>query len=186
MKYLNYLYGLLILLVIGGGIWAIVSWRNSEGADNVTINPAQVREIKQMASQCSMEVYDDVPIRASIGSRHMFARMSVKGSVNFNLDNADISLSGDTIFVKLPKEKIRVLESTDPDSYQVIDTWNTKLLGSDNFTADEENKIKEKIRQAWVKRIYANGTVRRARKEAKSNLQTLLQTAFGRTVIVTD
>ncbi len=184
MKALRILYVCLALAVAGLLVWFVIAIKKSPDADRVKIKDSRVENIKSMADLCSMEIYRDIPIKASIGTRHLFARMSVRGSISYDLDAADIDTTGDTIVITLPKEKVEFLESTDPDSYQIIDVWNDHFLGSVEFTAAEENAIKEKYRQSLVNTLYRDGTVGRARKEATENLKSLASALYNQTVIV--
>lgn len=88
--------------------------------------------------------------------------------------------------MQLPPEKVEILESTDKDSYIVIDTWNDRFMGSGSFTTAEENKIKEKVKQNAIKSIYRKGYVKRARAEAAENLTAMLSALTSKPVVVTD
>ncbi len=134
----------------------------------------------------SVEIYDDVPVKGNLGSKHIFAKTTLNGSISFDLENIQMTESGDTLNIILPKEIVDVYESTDPGSYRVIDTWNDSYFGSSNFSNSEENSIKAKARENYVKEIYKKGYVERARMEAVDNLTTLLTGLTGKTVIVND
>ena len=178
---------LIILSAILGGLAAGAAWFFiTRDSDSVNIHDATLKEVRSMVRLCSMEIYEDVPVKASIGSRHIFARVTLTGSISFDLEKIGIENKGDTLYVELPPETVEILESTGKDSYIVIDTWNDKIMGSSRFTAAEENKIKEKIRQNAVKNIYRKGYVKRARAEAVTNLTAMLSAFTGKTVIVTD
>ena len=109
-----------------------------------------------------------------------------RGPDLFDPDSIARDSRGDTLVVTLPREIVEIHESTEPDSYEVIDTWNDRFLGSDKFTAAEENEIKRKAVANYRRRIYAKGYVKRARAEARQNLQALLAATTGRPVIVID
>lgn len=180
------IYSIIILLVLGAAAVVDYMWYSAPEASRVTVHEAKITDVSPMLRLCSVEIYDDVPIKATIGSRHIFARVALNGSVSFDLDNIEMTQQGDTINVTLPREIVEIYESTDPGAYQVIDTWNDSFMGSSNFTADEENKIKGKIRDSYRRAIYTNGYVERARKEAVTNLTAMLHGLTGKTVIVTD
>lgn len=150
------------------------------------IMDSTVKEIKSMVKLCSADIYEEVPIKASIGNRHIFARVTLKGTISFDIERLDIDQEGDTLHVALPPEEIEILESTDKDSYIVIDTWSDKLMGNSRFTTEEENKIKEKVKQNAIKNIYAKGYVRQARAEAAANLGNMISTLTTKPVKVTD
>lgn len=172
----------LVLACAGVAVW----WKMSPDVDRVTMRDARATDIKSMVRLCSVEIYEDYPIKASIGSRHFFARETLNGTISFDLDSLRSETRGDTLVVTLPREIVEIHESTEPNAYEVIDTWNDRLLGSDKFTVKEENEIKRKAVANYRRRIYAKGYVRRARAEAVANLRAMLAAATGRPVIVTD
>lgn len=173
---------LAVAAVAGLGYW----WYMSPDADNVKIHNASIREVKDMVKLCSMEIYDEVPVSGSVGPRHLFAKMQLKGNVSFDLEKIDADLSADTVRIALPPEEVEVFESTDDGSYVVIDTWNDQFLGSDHFSTAEENSMKAKVRANWMRRIYRNGSVARARAEAVQNLSSMLSGLLHKPVVVTD
>ena len=164
------------LLIAGGIIWA-VSWyaNRKEEVPVAKIEPARILDIRPMVKLCTVEIYEDIPIKAHIGKRHIFAKAALRGNVSFDLEKTESHWRGDTLFVTLPPEKVEIYESTEPGSYKVIDTWNDRLLGSSNFTTAEENEIKRKVVDAWRDGIYSRGYVKRARREAAANLETMLR-----------
>lgn len=186
MKIFSTLRSLAILaaVILIGGLAAW--WALSPKASNVTMHDAVISDISPMVRLCSVDIYEDLPIKASIGPRHIFARTTVNGSITFDLENLQIDQQGDTILVTLPRETVEIYESTEPGSYIVIDTWNDNIFGSDNITAVEENKIKAKVRENFRRKIYAKGYVKRARAEAVTNLSGMLSGLTGKTVIVND
>ncbi len=189
MKIMN-LYKWLIaaaLVVIAAlGIWFAIEYHNAPEVERTNIRPGKIADIQSMAQLCTVDFYEDFPMRGHIGPKHMFARIAMTGSISFNLDSLDIEERGDTLVVTLPPEIVTAMESTEPGAYEVIDTWNDSFMGSSKFTTAEENAIKSKAWLQFIRRIYAKGYVRRARAEAVANLRTLLSAATGRPVEVTD
>ncbi|MDE5868861.1 MAG: DUF4230 domain-containing protein [Muribaculaceae bacterium] len=174
LKWATLLLGLLLLT--GGIIWFVI-WFNKSGEEVpvAKIEEAKVIDIRPMVKLCSVELSEDVPVRGDIGTRHLFARATLKGTISFDLEKAASTWEGDTLVVILPPEIVSVYESTDPNSYKVIDLWNDKFLGSSNFTVAEENKIKRQAVEAWRDTIYSRGYVERARSEAVRNLGMMLR-----------
>lgn len=178
---------LLIVLIVVAGVAGLAIWlKSSPETDSARIEDARIKDVRSLAQLCAMEIYEEIPIKAHIGTRHLFARQRLRGSISFDIDKLVIDASGDTVREALPPETVEIYESTEPDSYKVIDTWNTRFLGSDKFTAAEENSIKAKAREQWIKRQYASGTVRRARAEATVNLRDMLSTIYQKPAIVFD
>lgn len=187
MKALKTFITLVIIAIIAGAAyWAYQKYTSAPEASHITMEEAKITDVTPMLRLCSVEIYDDVPVKGNIGSKHIFAKTTLNGSISFDLENIQTTESGDTLTIILPKEIVDVYESTDPGSYRVIDTWNDSFMGSSNFTNAEENSIKAKVRENYVKNIYKKGYVERARKEAVDNLTTLLTGLTGKTVIVND
>lgn len=177
----------LIILVVAGAIaYLCYRWYDSPEASDITIESAKITDVKPLLRLCTVEIYDEVPIKAAIGPRHIFAKTSLNGSISFDLENISYDETPDTIRMILPREIIDIYESTDPGAYKVYDRWNDNLFGSSHFTATEENKIKMKVRDNYRKSIYRRGLVKRARKEATDALTDMLSSITGKTVIVTD
>lgn len=182
------IFPIIAAAILLGGILLIVSLnrKSSQQSGDLTIDGAMVKEVESMVRLCSMDIYEETPVKATIGNRHLFGRITLKGSITFDLERIVLKMSGDTLRVQLPPEKVEILESTDKDSYIVIDTWNDRFMGSGSFTTAEENKIKEKVKQNAIKSIYRKGYVKRARAEAAENLSAMLSALTSKPVLVTD
>lgn len=177
---------IIIFLIVAAAVGLAVWWKMSPEPDRVRLDAAKIADIRSMVELCSMEIYEDYPVKASIGPRHFFARETLRSSISFDLERLGVEERGDTLVVTLPPEIIEIRESTEPDSYRVIDTWSDRFLGSSTFTVREENEIKRKALAGYRRRIYARGYVARARAEAASSLRSMLSAATRRPVTVVD
>lgn len=187
MKVAELLRLAVVSVAVLGLVYVVYEWYGSHGEeDDVRMQRATVSKVQDMVKLCSMEIYDEVPVKGRVGTRHLFGRMLLKASINFDIENLEIDASGDTLRVTLPAEEVQVLESTDDNAYMVIDTWNDRFMGSDTFTAAEENSMKAKVRANWVRGLYSGGTITRARAEAVDNLGNMLSKLLRRPVVVTD
>ena len=175
---------LIVLAAAGCGYW----WWINKPADvsNVEVEEAKITDISPMLRLCAVEIFDEVPIKGTIGTRHLVAKAALNGSISFDLASIETVESNDSLFVTLPREIVEIFESTEPGSYKVIDTWNDSFFGSSNFTTAEENKIKANAREDYRRNIYEKGYVSRARAEATANLTGLLSSVTGKAVVVTD
>lgn len=173
---------LLAAIITVAAVWYMMS----PESDEVEIHEATVTDIKSMVRLCSMDIYQETPVKASIGHRHIFGRITLKGSVTFDIEQLTFDSAGDTLRVMLPPETIEILESTDRNAYTVIDTWDDRNNGRALFTTAEENKIKEQVKRNAIKNLYRKGFVRQARAEATGNLARMLSAMTSQPVIVTD
>lgn len=169
-------------LIGAAALW----WSRSPKASRINTSEALISDISSMVRLCTLDIYEDIPVKGSIGPKHIFGRITVNGSIGFDLENIQATERNDSILVTLPPEIVEIYESTTPESYQVIDTWNDNILGSDHFSTAEENSIKALVRDNFRRNIYRKGHVKRARAEAVANLTAMLSATTGKTVIVSD
>ena len=81
---------------------------------------------------------------------------------------------------------MELLESTLDGSFRVIDTWNTDLFSSPALSNSEETEIKRIARAKAIASMYADGTVAKARNEAKQRLSEFMRIVYHLPVIVND
>lgn len=187
MKILRYIIPVILIAAAVGAVAWYARGRYADPAPSrVEIQPARIADIQAMLRLCSLELYEEVPVRASIGHRHLFATAALNASISFDLEKMQVEESADTLAVVLPPEIVEIYESADAGAYRVVDTWNDRLLGSSHFTAAEENAIKRRAVASVRRSIYSRGHVARARREAAANLRTMLATLTPKTVVVTD
>lgn len=178
------LFALVTALVLGAGIWW---WHASRsGEDDISVRGASTVDMRPLVQLCTTEIYEDVPLKYRIGTKHLVARQLQQGTVSFDLEGLDVDMSADTLTLVLPAEIVEIYESTEPNAYEVYDTWNDELFGSNNLTVREENKIKASARRDAVRRQYANGTVAHARKEAAGSLKIYMEMLYRKPVRVVD
>lgn len=185
MKKLYLILSLTVAVVLT--VAAVIAWRawtTSPEADRVKLTPARVSEIKSMVELQTVEIYEELPLKGSIGKRHLVGRMAMEGTVGFNLEKLQVAERGDTIVVTLPPAKVTLRESTQPGAYQVIDTWSDDLMGSAQFSTAEENVMKRKLLEGAERGIYNKGYVASARANAERSVKRLLEASTGRPVVV--
>lgn len=171
---------------------AYIGWqfyRHFQSPEEIEVLPSRPGDVKEMVRLCSLEIYNEVPVLDTVNSKVIFAVQKQSGSISFDLENINADDSGDTVRIELPREIVNVYESTEKNSWQVIDTraiGPMSILRSNKLTVEEENRVKAKLKANSVKRLYANGTVRQARKDAVDNLKRLMQAAYRKPVVVSD
>ncbi len=186
-KVLKYIVAGIILLAVAFAAWKIIS--GLDKGEEIVISPAKAGVAEEMARLCSIDIYNEVPIRDTVNSKVIFAVQKQSGSISFDIDNLEIDDTSDTVRVVLPREIVEIYESTEKNSWQVIDTkaiGPMSFIRSDKLTVAEENRVKEKVKAKAIARLYSNGTVRKARKDGAENLRRLLESVYRKPVIVTD
>lgn len=186
MKLLNTLRWCLLIVLIAIIVIIAVRLKNAPEVSGIKFRDAMITELKPAIELCTVEIIEDVPVKGHIGTKHIFARATLCGYISFDLDSIKTDLHGDTLIVALPPEIVEIHESTLPGSYEVIDTWNEKLLGSSKFTAEEENAVKRKVADNFRKTIYAKGYVSQARADAVTTLNQMLSATTAIPVKVID
>lgn len=187
IKALKYIIPLALLAIAGFLGWQI--YRYFQHPEEIEVMPSRPGDVKEMARLCSMEIYNEVSVLDTVNSKVMFAIQKQNGTISFDVENLNVDDSGDTVRIQLPREIVEVYESTEKDSWQVIDTraiGTMAIFNRGSFSIQEENRVKAKLKANSVKRLYANGTVRQARKDAVENLTRLMQTVYRKPVIVSD
>lgn len=192
-KIWRYLLATAILAVIGIALW--LWWRadSAETGDKVTPEPARMVDLKAVADLCGMEIYREETVLDTINDKVIFGIWKLNGRILFDVEGlpgqiavADATASTDTIYVRLPKERVELLESTAPGAWRVVDTYSLRLFGNDRLTPGEENAVKRKALARVRNGLYKDGTVDRARREASGTLTRLLTPLAGRPVVVVD
>lgn len=188
MKYMIRLV-LWVVVIVAAAAAGIYVYRNYvAGTENqaMQVEEARIDGIREMVSLCTLEIEDEVALRDSIHGKWMFAKARLTGEVSFDLEQLKWSMSGDTIFVELPPEMVTVRESTSPDAYKVIDTWDNTIFGLGKLTTSEENTLKRRLTARYRSEIYRKGYVTRARENALRTLRQLTAVLPSGTVVVTD
>ncbi|MDE7349828.1 MAG: hypothetical protein K2N25_02075 [Muribaculaceae bacterium] len=187
IKILKYVIPAIILALLALAGW--LAYRHFQTDEEIEVLPSRPGEIKEMVRLCSMEIYNEVPVLDTVNLKVMFAVQKQTGSITFDVEHLNIDASGDTVRIQLPKEIVEVYESTEKNAWQVIDT---KAIGpmafmrNGKFSLEEENRVKAKLKARSISRLYSNGTVRQARKDAVDNLTRMMDAAYRKTVIVSD
>lgn len=187
LKILKYVIPAIILAVIAFLGWQI--YRYFQKPEEIEVLPSRPGDVKEMARLCSMEIYNEVSVLDTVNYKVMFAVQKQSGSITFDMENLSIDDTGDTVKIVLPREIVEVYESNEKNAWEVIDTKSIgpmAFLRSNKFTTAEENRVKSKLKSNSIKRLYANGTVRQARKEAVENLTRLMESVYRKPVIVSD
>lgn len=163
-------------------IWLIVRPSNKE--PEVTTTPARIVDVKAVARLVSMDIYREETVVDTVGSKVICAIAKLRGQITFDLDSLTTDTGADTVRLVLPSENIELHEAVDRGSWQVVDTRSLKFLGSSKLTVNEENAVKQGVIAKARQRLYKDGIVARARREAAANLSHTLTLLLRRPVLV--
>lgn len=187
IKALKYIVPLVLAAAIAFLGWQL--YRYFQRPEEIEVLPSKPGDVKEMARLCSMEIYNEVSVLDTVNSKVIFAVQKQSGSITFDMENLQIDDAGDTVRIILPREIVEIYESNDKNAWEVIDTkaiGPMAFLRSNKFTIAEENRVKSKIKAKAISRLYSNGTVKQARKDAVENLSRLMEGVYRKPVIVTD
>lgn len=182
MKLIRNLIILAILAAAGVAVYFYLHTTNK----TIEVSSGKINAIETMAELCTIELYNEIPVKDTVNNKVLFGIQKQRGKVSFDLEKIQVDSTGDTIRVILPPEIVEVNEATEDNSWQVIDSKGLALFTSNKLTAEEENLIKSKIRRNSINALYKNGTIERARAEGVKNLQTLMEKVYRKPVSVTD
>lgn len=181
------LIAIVVIAVVSAGLYLYFSLNSHK--KTIDVGKGKVSRVETMARLCAVDIYSEVPVLDTINDKVMFAIQKQKGSVSFDLEKLKVNADGDTVKITLPPEIIELYESTDKNSWEVIDTkaiGRMAMFRSDKFTIEEENAVKAKIKEKSTKLLYRNGTIERARAEGARNLESLMEMVYDKPVRVTD
>lgn len=186
--YRKYVWMTLGIIIIGLTLM-IVFISLHEHKVEITTREARIKDIKAVAQLSSIEIYNDVPIVDTINNKVMFAMQKQKGNIAFDLEKIIIDSESDTVKIILSPEIVNLYESTEPKSWQVLDSkaigWNS-MFRSDEITDKEESILKGKIKERSIKQLYSSGVIERARSEGAITLQGFMELLYRKPVKIVD
>ncbi len=182
-KFVKYIFLLVALAVVAAVGYFYFQTKQEKTID---VAPGRITNIESVVQLCTVDLYNEVPVKDTVNNKMIFAIQKQRGSISFDLEKIQVDDSGDTVRIVLGPEIVEVNEATGDNSWEVIDTKGLSIFTSDKLTDEEENLVKRKIRSKSIKRLYQNGTVKRARAEAADNLARFMEMVYNRPVIVTD
>ena len=169
-----YLFLALVIAALGVVLWAAFRPKEAE----ITVEAAKVNRIETMAELCTMEIYNELPVLDTVNGKVIFGIQKQQGSISYDMEKLRLDTVGDTIRAILPPETIRLYGSTEPRSWEVVDTKSLKPLHSGKLTAEEDNLAKAKIKAKSIARLRQNGTIAKARAEARTALAAFLTAIY--------
>ncbi len=173
-------------LLVAAGVYMVHKVKTADPEKTYEVAEGKVADLRQLAEICTVDIYSEVPVLDTVNQKVLFGIQKQRGSVSFDLEKLQVNADGDTVRVVLSPEIVELYESTDSNSWEVVDTKSLRLLGNGRLTAEEDNLVKSHIRAKSIRELYRNGTIRRARAEACTNLQSLYSRIYRRPVVVTD
>lgn len=187
--------GYLILAALAAAAIIAVWGYFKLGTDNVEkteIQPAKPIDLRPIARLCTMEIYREATVLDTVNGKVLFGIQKQRGEISFDIEDLprrflelpDTLRRADTLHIKLPQARIELLEATEPDSWRVLDTKSLSLFKSAVMSASEENQAKRKAIKRAKQRLYDDGTVEWARKEAAATLERTLPVLTGHPVKV--
>lgn len=183
MKKLYLFLTLGVAAIIAVGVFiAWRAWTSSPPPQRTHLEPARISEIRSMVELQTVDFYREVPFKASIGPRHLVGRITLEGSIGFDLEKVSVSERGDTIDVTLPSASVTVLESTHPEAYKIYDSWSDRPFGKSGFSNAEENEVKRRIVDKEKSRLLSGPAAVQARNDALKAVAQLLANSTGRPV----
>ena len=165
---------ILVILATGGLLYWYFT-RPAEPEEYAT-DRARLKSVKEMAELATLDFHEEIAVKDNADGKWVVARMTVEGSVKYDMEKVSLDNHGDTLTLHLPAEKFEILESTSPASYVVIDTWDAErpVFGR-KLSAAEENAIKQRARNRLESTLRKRGYVERARNNASATLTPLLR-----------
>lgn len=173
---------LAIVAMIGIGVYLFFIYPHN----SVTVSKGQINKVKTMVELCTIDFYNEVPVKDTIANWVLFGKQKQRGSISFDIENLQIDADGDTVRIVLPPEIIEIMEATDDNSWESVDSKDLRTLRWAYAPIELWNLAKKNAMENSKKLLYENGTVERARSEGAQSLQMLMEKVYRKPVKVTD
>lgn len=175
LRWIRNILTALVLLATGAYIYWFVTRPVEDPAEYAT-TPAHLKSLNEMAQLATLDFHEEIAVKDKQAGKWIVARMTVEGSVRYDLDSLRLEQRGDSLLLIMPKERFDILESTDPGSYEVLDSWDAeRAMFGRKMTAAEENALKQRARNRLETTLRNRGYVKRARENARTVLTPLLR-----------
>lgn len=178
------LYRILLILVICGAIVGIV-FICLPSKKATKINAGKINRIDTMVELCAIDFYNEVPIIDTVQNWVLFAKQKQRGSISFDLENLNVE-NGDTILITLPPEIIEIMEATDENSWESIDSKDLRKMRWEKASPEIWNEVKKNALKQTKRDLYESGIVERARIEGGENLKGFMEIIFRKPVKIID
>ncbi|MDE6648870.1 MAG: hypothetical protein K2K45_02965 [Muribaculaceae bacterium] len=171
---------IIVLIVIGVYVFLIYP------QNSVTVGKGQINKVKTMVELCTIDFYNEVAVKDTIANWELFGKQKQRGSISFDIENLQIDADGDTVYIVLPSEIIEIMEATDDNSWESVDSKDLRSMRWADAPTELWNLAKKNAMENSKKLLYDNGTVERARSEGAQSLQMLMEKVYRKPVKVTD
>ena len=173
VKWILRIFRVVLLLAAGGfAYWYFTQPRTDE---KYATKAATLKSVKELADLATLDFHEEMAVKGAVAGKWIVSRMTVEGSVIYDMDSVRLQTVGDTLMLVMPKERFDFYESTAPASYEVIDTWDdSRPMFGRKLTTAEENAIKRKATEGLERRLRRRGYVERARDNARAVLLPML------------
>lgn len=182
-------FSYIIIALVVGAVFCILFFSLHKERITIEVRPGEIKDIKSMVQLCSMDIYNEVPIIDTINGRVLFAIQKQNGSISFDMEDMKIINDSDTVIITLTPEIIELYESTEPESWKIIDSkaiGTFSMFRSDEIPLEDENILKGRIKERSIKQLYNMGVVETARLDGANTLKDLLEKVYKKPVLVMD
>ncbi len=181
-KIIKPVFLLAVIAIIGASVYFFFLYPEN----SVTVSKGKINKVKTMVELCTIDFYNEVPVKDTIANWVLFGKQKQRGSISFDLENLQINTDGDTVKIVLPPELIEIMEATDDNSWESIDSKDLRKFRTAEAPIELWNMAKRNALENSTKMLYKNGTVERARAEGAESLQMLMEKVYRKPVNVTD
>ena len=156
-----------VIIIAGFVVWLI--WdarRGGENSEKIDVAPARMVDLREVADLCGMEIYREETLLDTLHGKVIFAIWKLQGRILFDVEGLPAQLrvaeeeDADTLRIRLPRERIELLEAASPGAWRVVDTHSLTLFGSGRLTPEEENMVKRRGLERVRKSLYKDGASR--------------------------
>lgn len=144
-----------------------------------------ITDVRSIVRVTSLEGIRSVPVSYKEDGIGAFGIGTYRFRISYNAEEMDTYIQGDTLLVRLPHEKVTILED-ETAGFKVIDVWGTNIFSrfaGAQLTLRQENKMRSKAMAQVNSDIKTQGLKLQARTHAMTMISNMLSLVPG-TVIV--
>lgn len=184
IKHLPSIVIIVTLLVLG---FVFIRHLHRKKADETThrVLYSAITDVQSVVRVTSIEGIRSVPVKYEKDGIGAFAVGTYRYRISYDVEQMDAFVSGDSIIVRLPKEKVTILED-EQKGFKVLDVWGTNIFSrfaGPKLTIQNENVMRSKAQAQVRSDLNSEGIITQARSHAMTLISDMLSLVPG-TVIV--
>lgn len=173
------------LLLTIGGVLIFRSCRANDPTPKIFLSASS--DIREIVRVTSLEGEQVAPVTYHKGSVSAIGVGYYHTRIYFDVEEMEQVIIGDTLYLRLPKPQIQILENQE-QGFKVMDVWGETIfarLKGPSLTVEDENEMKAQAMNNLRAELRADGSLDKAKSQATKMILNMFSLIPG-TVIILD